>query len=128
MRPYAGSIGLSRVYWESRRFRKRITLTAIISFKVGGPTRFNRNPWVFSQSRSHFLGQANGRPQCAQGLAGGLAFVGIFSNPLPGYGLAAPVEEAAIRRMRKLFGNGQQMESGGGWRVNFQPRRLKGRG
>jgi hypothetical protein len=96
--------------------------------KPAGPARFSRNPWVFSHPDSHFPGQGNHRPQCAQDLDGSVAFLGIFSKPLPGYGLAAPVEEAAICRRRKLFGNSQQMESGGGWRVNFQPRRRKGRG
>lgn len=51
--------------------------------------------FTFSQSRAHFLRQANGRPQCVQGLLGRSALERIFAMALPRHGLAAPVEEAA---------------------------------
>lgn len=51
---------------------------------------------TFSQSRAHFLRHAKGLPQHAQCLVGKSSLRRILGMALPGYGVAAPIEEAAV--------------------------------
>ena len=56
---------------------------------AAAPRQRREQYFTFSQSRAHFLRQAKGRPQCAQGLAGSSDFERIFGIALQGHGLAA---------------------------------------
>ncbi len=90
------------------------------------PRQRREQYFTFSQSRAHFLRQAKGRPQWAQGLVGRSAFERIFAMALPGHGLAAPVEEAAVGLDRKFVDDGQQVAGRFRGRVDVQPGRCEG--
>jgi hypothetical protein len=75
-----------------------------------GASRQRREQYfTLSQSRTHFLRHAKGRPQQAQRLVGKSSLRRIRGMALPGHWLAAPVEKAAVRFSGQAVDDREQM-------------------